>query len=87
MRVMFSFCVQIALATACLAIGLLMVFWPSIYVQWIRWSRLEDYAPWLVRGLDDDPREYGLRFRRPGIAFALCGVVSIGLIVWIRWFQ
>jgi hypothetical protein len=83
----FSFFVLIVLSAAFLALGLLIAFWPATYLRWVRWSNMESYAPWVVRGLDFDQQHYGWRFRIVGFGMALFGVTAAILTVWIHWFQ
>jgi hypothetical protein len=79
----FSFVVLIAVSAAFLAVGLLIAFWPATYLRWVRWSNVEIYAPWVVRGLD----VHSWRFRAGGILMALFGVIFAILTVYICWFQ
>lgn len=79
---MFGF-LEIVMSVAFLAVGLLIAFWPATYLQWVRWSNVEHYAPWVGRGLD----VYSWRVRIVGIVMALFGVTSAILTVWIQWFQ
>ncbi len=83
----FSFFVLVVLSATFLAVGLLIAFWPATYLQWVRWSKVEYYAPWLIRGWDVNHGHYGLRFRIVGIGMALFGVTAAILTVWIHWFQ
>jgi hypothetical protein len=71
------------MSAAFLAVGLLIAFWPATYLQWVRWSNVESYAPWVTRGLD----VYRWRFRIVGIGFALFGITTAIATVWIHWFQ
>jgi len=79
----FSFFVLVVLSAAFLAVGLLIAFWPATYLQWVRWSKVEYYAPWLVRGWDVN----SWRCRIVGIWLALFGVIAAILTVYICWFQ
>ena len=81
----FSFFVLIVLSAAFLAVGLLIAFWPATYLRWVRWSKVEYYAPWVVRGWGASHHSW--RFRIVGIGMALFGVTAATLTVWIRWFQ
>src|SRR5258707_5586483 len=83
----FSFLVLIILSAAFLAAGLVIAFWPATCLQWVRWSKVEHYAPWVVRGWDVNHEHYGWRFRIVGIGMALFGVTAAILTVWIHWFQ
>lgn len=80
----FSFFVLIGLSAAFLTVGLLIAFCPATYLRWVRRSKVEYYAPWLVR---EDVNYYGWRFRIVGIAMAIFGVTAAILTVWIHWFQ
>jgi hypothetical protein len=77
----FGFFVLIALSASFLAVGLLIAFWPATYLRWVRWSNVENYAPWLLRGWD------GWRLRIVGFGMALFGVTAAILTLWIHWFQ
>jgi len=81
---MFGF-FGIVMSVAFLAVGLLIAFWPATYSRWVHWSKVESYAPWLVR--DVDQRVYHWTFRIAGILLALFGVTVGILTVWISWFQ
>ena len=80
--IMFVLC-GIVMSAGFLAVGLLIAFWPATYWRWVRWSKVEYYAPWLVRGLD----VYSWRYRIVGIGGALFGITTAILTVWIHWFQ
>src|SRR5208283_1799116 len=62
-----SFFVLITLSAAFLAVGLIIAFWPATYLRWVRWSRVEHYAPWLVRGWGVSRGHHGWRVRIVGI--------------------
>ncbi|GEM_PF-6509581 len=83
MRLAFRFLLELAMSGAFIAVGLLIAFCPAIYARWIRWSNVEYYAPWLVRGLN----VYSWRSRSVGIWLALFGVVLAIMVVRIHWFQ
>ena len=80
-----SFFVLIVLSVAFVVIGLLIAFWPATYLRWVRWSKVESYAPWVFRGWDHG--HDGWLFRIVGIGMALFGVTAAILTVWIYWFQ
>ena len=82
-----SFLLLIVMSAAFLALGLLIAFWPATYLRWVRWSKVEHYAPWVVRGFDFKRGHYGWQVRIVGIAFALFGITAAILTVWICWFQ
>jgi len=86
MRVAFGF-FGIILSGAFLAAGLLMAFWPGTYLRWVRWSKVENYAPWLVSGWDLSHPQYCRGFRIVGIGLALFGFTAAVLSVWVPWFQ
>ena len=83
----FSFFVLIALSAAFVTVGLLIAFWPATYLRWVRWSNVENYAPWVLRGWDLNHGQYGWRFKIVGVGLALFGVTAAVLTVWIHWFQ
>ncbi len=83
----FSFFALIILSAAFLAVGLLVAFRPATYLRWVRWSKVDYYAPWVVRGWHVNHGEYSWRFRIVGIGMALFGVAAAILTVWIHWFQ
>jgi hypothetical protein len=85
-RIIFSL-LGIALGAAFVAVGLFMAFWRTEYLQWVRWSNVEHYAPWLVRGWDANHLQYRYGFRIVGISMALFGIATAILSVWIPWFQ
>lgn len=78
-----SFSVLIVLSAAFLAVGLLIAFWPATYLRWVRWSNVENYAPWFFRGFD----VHSWRSRIVGIWIALFGLIAAILTIYICWFQ
>ncbi len=85
----FAFASLIILSAAFLAGGLLIVLRPGTYLQWerrVRWSKMEEYAPWVVRGWDD-PIRRGSQLKVFGFAMVLFGVTAAVLTVWIYCFQ
>ena len=74
-------------SVAFLAVGPLIAFWLATYLRWVRWSKVENYAPWLVRGWDVNHPKYRWGFRIVGIGLALFGVTAAILTVWIHWIQ
>ena len=87
MQLAFSFFMQIVLSAAFLAVGLLILFWPDTYLRWVRWSKVGDNAPWLVRGWDVNHPPLPLRIRIAGVGSVLLGISAIVLSIWIYWFQ
>jgi hypothetical protein len=83
----FTFLVLITLSIGFVAVGMLIVFWPTAYLRWIHWSKVEDYAPWLVRGWGITDGHYGWRVRIVGLGMALFGVTFAVLSIWACWFQ
>jgi hypothetical protein len=79
---MFGF-FGIVMSVAFLAVGILIAFWPATYLRWVHWSKVESYAPWLVRHLNQ--RGYHWKFRIVGIWLALFGLTAGILTVWISW--
>ena len=86
MRIVFSF-FGIVLSAAFLAVGLLMAFWPATYLRWVLWSKVENYAPWLVRAWDVNHPHGRWGFRIVGISIALFGFTAAVLTIWVPWFQ
>jgi len=84
-RIVFTF-FGIVLYAAFLAVGLLMAFWPATYLRWVHWSRVENYAPWLVRESDVNRPHYRWGLRIVGIGMALFGVTTAVMAAWIPWF-
>jgi len=82
-----KFVLQLVLDAGFVAIGLLIAFWPATYLRWVRWSKVESYARWVVRGLDFENQRYGWRIRMIGVWLALFGVIAATLTIWIYWFQ
>jgi len=72
-------------SAAFVAMGLLMALWPATYLRWVRWSKVECYAPWLARRRDLD--HAGRQIKILGIAFAFFGITAVALWVYIHWFQ
>jgi hypothetical protein len=79
------FLLGVVVSAAFVAMGLLMALWPGTYLRWVRWSKVESYAPWLVRARDPD--HSGWQIKIIGIALALLGITAVVLWVYIRWFQ
>lgn len=67
--------------------GSLMLFWPTTYWRWARWSKTDSIAPSLTRGWDEGHREGRWGLKIVGIGMMLFGVTATILTVWIRWFQ
>ena len=82
-----TFLMEIILSAAFLAVGLLILFWPATYLRWVHWSRVANYAPWLVRGWDVKHPPYPWRVRIVGLPIMLFGITAVVLSVWIQWFQ
>jgi len=83
----FSFFLSMVVPAGFVAVGLIIAFWPATYMRWLRWSNVERYAPWVIRGWDLSRDQYGWRFRTLGIMFAVFGVLVAVLNIWIYWFQ
>ena len=83
MRLVFGFLLEMVMSGAFVAVGVLIAFWPATYLRWLRWSKVERYASWLVRGLD----VYSWRFWIVGIWLALFGIIAAVMVVRIHWFQ
>ena len=83
MQSVFSFLLEMLMSAAFIAAGVLIAFCPATYLRWVRWSKVEYYASWLVRGLD----VYSWRSRMVGIWFALFGIIVAILVVRIHWFR
>jgi hypothetical protein len=83
----FSFLALIVLSAAFMAVGVIIAFRPATYSRWIRWSKAESYAPWLVHEWGVNHERYGWRVRIVGIAMSLFGFTALILTVWICWFQ
>ena len=79
----FSFLALGVLSAAFIAVGLLIAFWPTTYLRWVRWSNVDQYAPSFFRGFD--VRNW--RSRVVGIWMALFGVIAAILTIYICWFQ
>ncbi len=80
---MVSFVVQIALSAAFLAVGLLIAFWPVTYLRWVHSSKVEQYAPWVLRGQN----VHHWNYRIIGVVMAAFGAIAAILTVWVHWFQ
>ncbi len=87
MRSILNFFVFMVLSAGFIAIGLLIAFRPATYVRWVRWSKVESYAPWLLRGWHENYPYYPWQFRIVGIGMALFGVTTVIATVYILWFQ
>jgi hypothetical protein len=83
----FSFFLSMVVSAGFVAVGLVIAFWPATYMRWLRWSNVHRYAPWVLREWDLKQDQYGRRFRKLGILFAVFGVIAVVLNVWIYWFQ
>jgi hypothetical protein len=81
--VVFTFLVLSVLSAGFMAVGLLIAFWPTTYLQWTRWSNVEHYAPWFFR----DGDAHGWRSKIVGIWMVVFGVIFAILSVYICWFQ
>jgi len=86
MRVAFIFFMEIVLSAGFLALGLLILFWTGTYLKWVRWSKVGDNAPWLVRGWDVNHPPYPWRIRILGVPCVLFGITFAVLSIWIHWF-
>jgi hypothetical protein len=80
---LFKFLVAMAMSAAWVALGLVMIFRPDLYLRWVRWSNVERYAPWLHTKTD----VYSWPSRLLGVWFALFGVFVAVVSVYILWFQ
>ena len=83
----FSFFLSLVVSAGFVAVGLIIAFWPATYMRWLRWSHVDRYQRWELRGWDLSQDQYGWRFRMLGIVFALFGVIAAVLNIWIYWFQ
>jgi hypothetical protein len=79
------FLLGIVVSAAFVAMGVLMAVWPATYFRWVRWSRVECYAPWLVRRWDLDHTRWQAKV--VGIGFVLFGITAAALWIFIWWFQ
>ena len=79
------FLLEIVVAVGFVGVGLLMAVWPAAYLRWVRWSKVESYAPWLLRRWDVDHGRW--QIKTVGIAAALFGLTAAMLAVFIHWFQ
>jgi hypothetical protein len=80
---LFKFLVAMAMSAAWVALGLLMTFWPDVYLRWVRWANVERYAPWL----HPEPDVHSWPSKMLGVMFALFGVFVAVMSVYILWFQ
>ncbi len=84
----FSFFLSMVVCAGFAAIGLIIAFWPATYMRWLRWSNVDRYPRWVLRGSPDlSQDQYGWRFRKLGIVFALFGILAAVLTIWIYWVQ
>lgn len=77
--------IGIVVSAAFVAIGLLMLLWPATYFRWVHSSKVESYAPWLVRSWDVDHARSQVKII--GIALGLFGIAAAALWVFILWLQ
>ena len=75
----------VVVSAAIVAMGLLMALWPATYFRWVRWLKVESYAPWLHRRWDLDHARWQVKIL--GIAFTLFGITAVVLWVFINYFQ
>lgn len=85
MHSFITFLLLITFSVAFLILGLIIVFRPDIYSRWVRSSRGSRTTS-LQRGWAED-EDYGWRVKIVGVAFAIGGILSVILSIWICWFQ
>ena len=79
---LFKFLVFMAMSAAFVALGLLMIFWPDVYLRWVRWANVKQYAAWL-----HEPDVHSWSSRMLGVMFAMFGVFLAVVSVYILFFQ
>ena len=66
----FKFFLIVTLSAGWVALGLIMIFWPDLYLRWVRWANVGSPMPWLHR----EPDVHSWPSRTLGVWFALFGV-------------
>ncbi len=84
---LFRFFLSIVVSAGFVAVGLIIAVWPATYMRWLRWSKVDRYPRWVLRGWDLSQDRYGWRFKMLGIVCALFGVIAAVVHIRIYWFQ
>ena len=80
----FRFLVMFVVSAGFIAMGSLMLFWPTTY--W-RWAGRSATTSWWTRGWDENHRQARWGLKIVGVGMTLFGIVCALLTVWIYWFQ
>ena len=57
-----TFSLSMVVSAGFVAMGLIIAFWPAAYMRWLRWSNVDRYPRWVLRGWDLSQDQYGWRF-------------------------